>query len=157
MALSSRAGRGCFGPPTSGEEQDCGEGSREQPAGIVTKRYAVIGAAFGPNPEAQGGCTGVQDGIHPDEEQGGVEDVEETYAGPPCGRHGSDDEWRVGEGQEERDESGELGSEGVAIVESAVREAGRYAEGFYGVAEDGEGEQGKRGPAWSEVAEERDG
>src|SRR5919112_5353921 len=73
-----QSGPGCFGPWSGGEEQGCGEGSGEQPAGVVTEGYAVVGAAFGPHPEAQGGRTRVDDGIHADQEQGGVEDVEEA-------------------------------------------------------------------------------
>ena len=69
---------GCFGPPSGGEEQGSGEGSREQPADVITGWHAVIDAALGPHPEAERGCARVEDGIHPDEEQGGVEDVEET-------------------------------------------------------------------------------
>ena len=152
-----QGGSGWFGPPSGGEEQGCGEGSGEEPAGVVAEWHAVVDAALGPHPEAQGGGAGVEDGIHPDEEQGGVEDVEETQAGPPRGRHGPDDERRVGEGQEVGDDSGEPGSQGVAVVESAVGEACRDADGLYSVGEDGEGEQGQRGPARAEVAEERDG
>src|SRR5215213_183423 len=152
-----QGGSGCFGPPSGSEEQGCGEGSGEQPAGVVTEWPAVIDAALGPHPEAQGGCTRIEDGIHPAEEKGGVEDVEETQAGPPRGCYGPDDERRVGEGQEVRDDSGEAGSEGVAVVESAVGEASRDADRLYGVGQAGEACQGERGPAWAEVAEECDG
>src|SRR5215208_322702 len=147
-----QGGSGCFGPPSGSEEQGCGQGTGEQPAGVVTEWHAVIDAALGPHPEVQGGCTRVDDGINPDEEKGGIEDMEETQAGPPGGCHGPDDERRVGEGKEVRDDSGEPGSEGVAVVVSAVGEACRDADGFDGVAEDGEGEQGERGPARAEVA-----
>ena len=71
-----------FGPPAGGEEQGGGEGSGEEPAGVVAERHAVVGAAFRPNPEAQGGGAGVEDGVHPDEEQGGEDDVEEARRVP---------------------------------------------------------------------------
>jgi hypothetical protein len=73
-----QGGSGSFGPPSGGEEQGSGEGSGEQPAGVVTGWHAVIDAALRPHPESQGGCARVEDGIHPDEEQGCVEDVQET-------------------------------------------------------------------------------
>ena len=67
--------------------------------------------------------------------------------GLPSGSHGTAyDERRVGEG-EERDQAGEPGSEGFAVVEAAVGEAGRDAEGLYSVGEEGEREQGERSPA----------
>jgi hypothetical protein len=73
-----QGGSGCFGPPSGSEEQGSSEGSGEQPAGVVTEWHAVIDASLGPHPEAQGDCTGVEYGIYPDEEKGGMDDVEET-------------------------------------------------------------------------------
>src|SRR5919112_2420261 len=111
------------GPPPGDEEEGCGEDSGEQPACVVTEWDAIVGAAPRPHPEAEGRRTRVDHGIHPDEEQGGTEDVDETRAGPPRGCHRPDDERRVREGQEVRYYPGELGTEGVAIVEGAVGEA----------------------------------
>src|SRR5215203_4044875 len=145
------------GPPPGGEEEGCGENSGEQPACVVTEWNAVVGAVSWPHPEAEGCRAGVDHGIHPDEEHGGAEDMDETRAGSPRGCHCPDDERRVGEGQEVRDDPGKLGTEGVAIVESAVGEAGRDTKSLYGVGESGEGKQRERSPAWPEVAEERDG
>ena len=153
-ALSSRAGRGGFGPPACGEEQGRGQGTGEEPSGKITRWHAVVGSAFRPHPEAQGGGAGVEDGVHPDEEQGRPGDVEDAGSAAPRGRHGPDDERRVGDGKEERDESGDGRSQGVAVEEAAVGEAGRDAEGFDGVGEDGEREQGQRCPAGAEVSEE---
>ena len=84
-------------------------------------------------------------------------DVEEARAASPRGSHGTYDERRVGEGEEERDKAGEPGSEGFAVGEAAVGETGRDAEGLYSVGKEGEREQGERGPAGAEVSEERDG
>src|SRR5215208_3203044 len=78
-----QGGSGSFGPPSGGEEQGSGEGSGEQPAGVVT-------------------------GWH-------------------------------------------------AVVESAVGEACRDADGLYGIGQAGEGEQGERCLAWAQVAEKCDG
>ena len=47
-----QGGSWCFGPPSGSEEQGRGEGSGEQPAGVVTEWHAEIDAALGPHPEA---------------------------------------------------------------------------------------------------------
>src|SRR5215211_4916875 len=145
------------GPPPGGEEEGCSEDSGEQPARVVAEWNAVVGAAPRPRPEAQGRRAGVDHSIHPDEDHGGAEDVDEAWSGPPRGCHRPDDERRVGEGQEVGDDPGELRTEGVAVVEGTVREAGHDTEGLYGVGQDGESQQRERSPSWSEVAEERDG
>src|SRR5215210_2719768 len=63
----------------------------------------------------------------------------------------AEDERDPGERQEVRDEAGDPGSQGVAVVEGTVREAGRDANRLYRVAEDAQGQERDGGPSRAEV------
>src|SRR5215210_1519659 len=63
----------------------------------------------------------------------------------------AEDERDPGERQEVRDEAGDPGPQGVAVVEGTVREAGRDAGRLYRVAEGAQGQERDGGPSRAEV------